>query len=65
MDGMRCDRCGGVAVKVWFTEKETVRGIPTGRERLAVSHLECDDCGKHFVVDDSMDMPWRNKQIRR
>lgn len=56
----RCD-CGGNIVPVWFVEQERIRNIPTGRERNAVSHLECDNCLKRICIDDSMDGQWVRK----
>lgn len=58
-----CDRCCGYLKPVWFTEDEykiTSDGYQyrTGRTRLAVSHLVCEDCLKNFCVDDSFDGKW-------
>lgn len=56
----QCNQCGGNIEAVRFIEPERDRhNILTGRKRTAVSHLECDSCLKHFIVDDSMDGPWR------
>ena len=56
-----CD-CGGQLHPVWFDESEYRNGHKTGRARDAVSHLVCDSCLKNVCVDDSFDMPWRNKK---
>lgn len=53
-----CPRCGEALEKIFFIEKEYRKGIPTGRIRRAVSHLECPVCGHREVVDDSLDGPW-------
>lgn len=51
-------KCGAPLVPVWFRECEYIKGIPTGRTRLAVSHLECPECLTNVVIDDSFDEPW-------
>lgn len=54
-----CHRCGGKVCAIRFIEPERDRNnILTGRVRNAVSHLECDHCLKHFVIDDSFDGAW-------
>lgn len=55
----QCQDCGEMIRPVWFLETEYGRnGGPTGRKRRAVSHLQCDGCGKKEIVDDSFDGPW-------
>jgi uncharacterized protein with PIN domain len=54
----KCDKCGNITVKIWFKEIEYRKGIPTGRERNAVSHMLCENCGKTFCVDDTFDGDW-------
>ena len=57
-----CSKCGADLEPVWFTEKEMkpAQGgmVFTGRTRRAVAYLECPDCLKKEVVDDSFDGPW-------
>lgn len=58
--------CGGSLQPVWFKEEETIFTRDgymhkTGRVREAVSHLVCDCCLRNDCVDDSFDLPWRNK----
>lgn len=56
--------CGGELKPIFFEEEETkiVNGtmIKTGRTRMAVSHLVCDECLRNKCVDDSFDGPWHN-----
>lgn len=57
-----CSRCGGTLSPVMFEEKERkiINGnmIYTGRKRMAVSHLVCEDCLSNECVDDSYDGNW-------
>ena len=57
-----CSRCGGKLHPVYFTEKERIieHGTMgyTGRTRLSVSHLVCEDCMNNEIVDDSFDGAW-------
>lgn len=58
-----CEKCGADMQPVWFTEEEykvTNDGIMcrTGRERRAVSHLECPCCFTKACVDDTFDGAW-------
>lgn len=50
-----CENCGGNVYPVFFEEEEykTEYGhmYKTGRVRRACSHLECDTCGKRYIVD--------------
>ena len=51
--------CGEKLNPVFFKEKEYDDfGIPTGRTRMACSHLLCEYCGKSYAVDDTFDGPW-------
>ena len=63
-----CPICANKLKPIWFVEKEykTIQGtlIKTGRERLAVSHLECVCCGHRETVDDTFDKPWVYRSIR-
>lgn len=58
----KCE-CGESLHPVWFIENETKviggRMTYTGRERKAISHLECHNCFKNYCVDDSFDGDWR------
>ena len=59
----KCGRenCYGTPIPVWFTEPEYSKGYTTGRVRTAVSHLECNRCGKKVCVDgDYLAGEWRN-----
>lgn len=58
-----CEKCGADMQPVWFTEEEykvTNDGFRyrTGRERRAVSHLECPYCFAKACVDDTFDGAW-------
>lgn len=57
-----CNKCSIELKPVYFIEEEikVVGGslIRTGRKRRAVSHLECQCCGKKECVDDSFDGNW-------
>ena len=64
---IKCPRCGEYMRPVWFTQKEYRTNslgcqAPTGRERRAVSHLECDRCGHNEIVDDSFDEPYLERR---
>ncbi len=54
--------CGNNLYPCWFEEQESkVEGgrlIWTNRYRKACSHLECRECFKNYVVDDSFDGAW-------
>lgn len=55
----RCSRCNSILQKIWFIQKEyDHKGIPTGREKKAVSHLLCNTCGKEEIIDGSFDGEW-------
>lgn len=53
-----CGRCGEQMEPVWFTEKEYINGVYTGRIRHALSHFICTSCGDKEIVDDSFDGEW-------
>lgn len=52
-----CDRCGGIALPIWFLEEEETYPpyekvyTKTGRVREAISHFSCTSCFKNFAVD--------------
>ena len=52
-------KCGSPLTPVRFIEKEYVHGVFTGRTRISVSHLLCEDYGRSYTVDDSFDSEWR------
>lgn len=59
MNFSTCHQCGGGIQAIRFMEPERDRhNILTGRVRNAVSHLECENCLKCFIVDDSFDGEW-------
>ena len=48
---MNCN-CGGTLEPIWYKEIEYGQySIPTGRTRIAVSHLTCTYCLKNVCVD--------------
>ena len=54
-----CTLCDAPLIPIRFVEDEySASHIKTGRKRIAVSHLECSYCGKHYTVDDTFDGPW-------
>ena len=53
-----CSFCGGKLIAEWFVDKEYKNGIQTGRERMAISCLFCEDCFKVYTVDYSFDGKW-------
>ena len=56
---LTCSKCGGNLVPVMFTEKEYLKGYPTGRKRSSCSHLTCDTCLRDEPVDgDYLAGPW-------
>lgn len=61
----KCLRCQAPLEPVWFIEEERrfTTGYPvnTGRYRKACSHLECPQCFKKEIVDDSYDKEWQGK----
>lgn len=58
----KCSKCGGKLQPVYFEEKErkVIGGIMTytGRKRIAVDYLICQDCLRKECVDDSFDEMW-------
>lgn len=54
--------CGGNLHPIYFREEETRVEygciVETGRFRMAVSHLVCENCLRNFTIDDSFDGPW-------
>ena len=56
----KCPLCEHPLAPIWFKDQELdFNGIPTGRERLAVSYLFCPKCAETVTVDDSFDQPWK------
>jgi hypothetical protein len=59
-----CKDCNSDLKPVTFLEEErSSTGWKTGRLRTAVSHLICENCGHQEAIDDSMDMPWRERTM--
>lgn len=55
----QCDFCLQWVRPVYFMEPERDQhNTLTGRKRRAVSHLECEGCGKKHVIDGTFDGPW-------
>lgn len=54
----KCKLCGGTIGPVVFIERKYYKGIFTGYIRHAVSHLECERCGKKAAIDDPFAGPW-------
>jgi hypothetical protein len=63
MNASACCNCGTILVPVWFEEQERRQGVTTGRYRKACSHLQCENCGRSYAVDDSFDGPWYFKPV--
>ena len=57
----KCRCCGCDYEAIRFEENEYYPNsvTPTGRTRIAVSHLECPNCGTKECVDDTFDGPWK------
>lgn len=57
-----CEKCSAPLNPVWFKEDEVViknnTVIYTGRTKRSCDYLECIDCYRKYVVDDSFDGPW-------
>lgn len=57
----KCCTCGANALEaVYYTEQErTIDGHLTGRVRIAVDYIICNECLSKIIVDDEFDEPWR------
>lgn len=58
-----CPRCGTKFRPKYFQEEEIEYSqgcqYKTGRTRLTVDYLYCEDCGKKEYVDVTFDKEWR------